>query len=209
MVMVDEAHRSNYDFIDGFARNVRDGLPNASFIGFTGTPIDEKDRSTAEMFGEYIDVYDMTQAIEDGATVKVYYEPRLAKVELPDEAQGEIDDEFDDATSGSEEEISERLKTKWAKVEAIVGSEKRIKELAADIVEHWEARRDVLAGKGMVVTMSRRIAVDLYDEIVALRPRLALRRGRRRARSRSSSPATPPTRRRSSRTSATSRSAAR
>jgi type I restriction enzyme R subunit len=170
VVMVDEAHRSNYDLIDGFARNVRDALPQASFIGFTGTPIDEKDRSTAEIFGEYIDVYDMTQAIEDGVTVKVFYEPRLAKVELPDEARDAIDDEFDDATVGSEEEISERLKSKWAKVEAIVGSDKRIKELASDIVTHWEARRDVLAGKAMVVTMSRRIAVDLYDAIIALRP---------------------------------------
>lgn len=170
VVMVDEAHRSNYDVIDGFARNIRDALPQASFIGFTGTPIDEKDRSTAEIFGEYIDVYDMTQAIEDGVTVKVFYEPRLAKVELPDEAKAEIDDEFDDATTGSEDEISERLKSKWARVEAIVGSEKRIKQLAGDIVDHWEARRAVLAGKGMVVTMSRRIAVDLYDAIIALRP---------------------------------------
>jgi len=170
VVMVDEAHRSNYDMIDGFARNVREALPNASFIGFTGTPIDEKDRSTIEVFGEYIDVYDMTQAIEDGVTVKVFYAPRLARVELPEAAREEIDEEFDDATTGSEDEISERLKTKWAKVEAIVGSEKRIKQLAADIVEHWEARRQVLAGKCMVVTMSRRIAVDLYNEIVRLRP---------------------------------------
>lgn len=170
VVMVDEAHRSNYDLIDGFARNVRDALPEASFIGFTGTPIEDKDRSTPEIFGEYIDVYDMTQAIEDGVTVKVFYEPRLARVDLPEEAREAIDDEFDDATVGSEEEISERLKTKWARVEAIVGSEKRIKELAADIVTHWEARRDVLAGKGMIVTMSRRIAVDLYQAIIALRP---------------------------------------
>lgn len=170
VVMVDEAHRTNYDLIDGFARNVRDALPSASFIGFTGTPIDEKDRSTAEIFGEYIDVYDMTQAIADGATVKVFYEPRLARVELPEDARDEIDDEFDDATVGSEEEISERLKSKWARVEAIVGSEKRIKQLAADIVVHWEARKGVLKGKCMVVAMSRRIAVDLYDAIVALRP---------------------------------------
>ena len=170
VVMVDEAHRTNYDLIDGFARNVRDALPNASFIGFTGTPIDEKDRSTVEIFGEYIDVYDMTQAIADGVTVKVFYEPRLAKVELPEDAQEAIDDEFDDATVGSEDEIAERLKTKWARVEAIVGSEKRIKELATDIVAHWEARKGVLAGKCMVVTMSRRIAVDLYDEIIKLRP---------------------------------------
>jgi type I restriction enzyme R subunit len=170
VVMVDEAHRSNYDLIDGFARNVRDALPNASFIGFTGTPIDEKDRSTAEIFGEYVDVYDMTQAIEDGVTVKVYYEARLARVDLPVEARDEIDDEFDDATVGSEEEIAETLKSKFSRIEAIVGSEKRLKELAADIVEHWEGRREVLAGKGMIVTMSRRIAVDLYNEIVMLRP---------------------------------------
>lgn len=170
VVIVDEAHRSNYDLIDGFARNVRDAMPEASFIGFTGTPIDEKDRSTAEIFGEYIDVYDMTQAIEDGVTVKVFYEPRLAKVELPADAKEAIDDEFDDATVGSEAEISERLKSKWAKVEAIVGTEKRIKELASDIVSHWEARREVLAGKAMIVTMSRRIAVDLYAAIIALRP---------------------------------------
>jgi len=170
VVMVDEAHRSNYDLIDGFARNVRDALPEASFIGFTGTPIEAKDRSTTEIFGEYIDVYDMTQAIEDGVTVRVFYEPRLARVELPEAARESIDAEFDDATTGSEEEIAERLKSKWAQVEAIVGSEKRIKQLAADIVTHWEARRAVLAGKCMVVTMSRRIAVALYEEIVALRP---------------------------------------
>ncbi|MFI5623432.1 type I restriction endonuclease subunit R [Nocardioides sp. NPDC051685] len=170
VVMVDEAHRSNYDVIDGFARNVRDALPGASFIGFTGTPIDEKDRSTAEIFGEYIDVYDMTQAIEDGVTVKVFYEPRLVRVELPEDVKEEIDDQFEDAIQGAEDEISERTKSKWAKVEAIVGSKKRIRDLAVDIVTHWEARRDVLSGKAMIVTMSRRIAVELYDEIIALRP---------------------------------------
>jgi type I restriction enzyme R subunit len=137
--MVDEAHRSNYD-ID---RRLRPQCPRCIAGGllhrFTGTPIDEKDRSTAEIFGEYIDVYDMTQAIEDGVTVKVFYEPRLARVELPKQARERIDHEFEDATVGSEEEISERLKSKWAKVEAIVGAEKRIKELASDIVTHWEA----------------------------------------------------------------------
>ena len=173
VVMVDEAHRSNYDLIDGFARNLRDALPNASFIGFTGTPIDEKDRSTPAVFGEYIDVYDMTQAIDDGVTVKVFYEPRLARVELPEEAKAAIDDEFDDATTGSEDEISERLKSKWSRVEAVVGSQKRIDQLAEDIVAHWEARRAVLAGKGMIVTMSRRIAVDLYEAIIKLRPQWA------------------------------------
>ena len=170
IVMVDEAHRSNYDMIDGFARHLRDALPNASFIGYTGTPIETNDKSTRAVFGNNIDEYDMTQANADGATVKVYYEPRLAKVELPDTAREDLDDEFKNATTGSEEEINERLKSKWAKVEAIVGSDKRLKDLAADIVSHWETRREVLAGKAMVVTMSRRIAVALYDEIVALRP---------------------------------------
>jgi len=168
--MVDEAHRSNYDFIDGFARHLRDALPSATYIGFTGTPIESADRSTRQVFGDDIDVYDLTQAITDGATVKVYYEPRLAKVELPAEAHRALDDAFADATSGTEEEARERLKTRWARVEAIVGSDKRIAELAADIVAHWEQRREVLAGKGMIVAMSRRIAVALYNEIVRLRP---------------------------------------
>ena len=170
VVMVDEAHRSNYDFVDGFARHLRDALPNATYIGFTGTPIESEDRSTRQVFGDYIDVYDLTQAITDGATVKVYYEPRLAKVELPAEAHQALDDAFADATSGTEEEARERLKTRWARVEAIVGSDKRIAELAADIVAHWEQRREVLAGKGMIVAMSRRIAVALYNEIIRLRP---------------------------------------
>jgi type I restriction enzyme, R subunit len=170
VVIVDEAHRSNYDFIDGFARHLRDGLPNATFIGFTGTPIESTDKSTKSVFGEYIDTYDLTQAVEDGATVKVYYEPRLARVELPAGALADIDDAFSDATSGSEEDARDRLKSKWARVEAIVGSDKRIAELAADLVEHWERRRESLAGKAMIVTMSRRIAAALYDEIAKLRP---------------------------------------
>ena len=170
VVMVDEAHRSNYDFVDGFARHLRDGLPNATFIGFTGTPIESTDRSTKQVFGDYIDVYDLTQAVEDGATVKVYYEPRLARVELPKDALGELDEAFATATSGSEEEAKERLKSRWAKVEAIVGSEQRIRELAADIVQHWETRRAVLPGKAMIVTMSRRIAAVLYGEIARIRP---------------------------------------
>lgn len=170
VVMVDEAHRSNYDFIDGFARHLRDGLPNATYIGFTGTPIESADKSTKQVFGDYIDVYDLTQAVADGATVKVLYEPRLAKIELPKSTLAQLDEAFALATSGTEEEAKERLKTRWAQIEAIVGSEKRIKELAADIVEHWEKRREVLAGKAMIVTMSRRIAVALYDEIAKLRP---------------------------------------
>ncbi|BAU31672.1 type I restriction endonuclease subunit R [Microcella alkaliphila] len=170
VVIVDEAHRSNYDFIDGFARHLRDGLPNATFIGFTGTPIESSDKSTKNVFGDYIDTYDLTQAVEDGATVKVFYEPRLARVELPAQAMGEIDSAFRDATSMSEEDARERLKSKWAKVEAIVGSDKRMAELAADLVQHWEQRREAQVGKAMVVTMSRRIAASLYDAIAKLRP---------------------------------------
>jgi type I restriction enzyme R subunit len=170
VVMVDEAHRSNYDFVDGFARHLRDGLPNATYIGFTGTPIESADKSTKQVFGDYIDVYDLTQAVADGATVKVLYEPRLAKIELPKATLAELDDAFALATSGTEEEAKERLKTRWAQIEAIVGSEKRIKELATDIVDHWEKRREVLAGKAMIVAMSRRIAVALYEEIALLRP---------------------------------------
>ena len=170
VVMVDEAHRSNYDFVDGFARHLRDGLPNATFIGFTGTPIESVDRSTRAVFGDYIDVYDLTQAIDDGATVKVFYEPRLARVRLTADALAELDDEFADAVSGTEEQAAERMKSRWARVEAVVGSEQRLAELAVDIVQHWEARREVLAGKAMVVTMSRRIAAALYDQIALLRP---------------------------------------
>lgn len=169
VVMVDEAHRSNYDFVDGFARHLRDGLPNATFIGFTGTPIETEDKSTRNVFGDYIDVYDLTQAVDDGATVKVYYEPRLAKVDLPVSALGALDAAFAVATSGSEEEAKERLKSRWAQIEAVVGSDKRIAELALDIVTHWENRKEALAGKAIIVTMSRRIAVALYDEIALLR----------------------------------------
>ena len=170
VVIADEAHRSNYDFIDGFARHLRDALPNASFIGFTGTPIESDDRSTRQVFGEYIDVYDLTQAVQDGATVKVFYEPRLAQVDLPADVHTQLDEAFAEATSGSEDEAKERLKSRWAKVEAIVGSDKRIRELAADIVTHWESRREALAGKAMIVTMSRRIAAALYAQIIELRP---------------------------------------
>ncbi|MBX3310434.1 MAG: type I restriction endonuclease subunit R [Cryobacterium sp.] len=171
VVMVDEAHRSNYDFIDGFARHLRDGLPNATFIGFTGTPIEAKDRSTTAVFGDVIDTYDLTQAVEDGATVKVLYEARLAKVRLPDDALSDIDDAFADAVSGSEEDAQERLKTRWSRVEAVVGAEDRLEELARDIVAHWEKRKEVMPdAKCMIVTMSRRIAVDLHDKIKALRP---------------------------------------
>lgn len=171
VVMVDEAHRSNYDFIDGFARHLRDGLPNATFIGFTGTPIEAKDRSTTAVFGDVIDTYDLTQAVEDGATVKVLYEARLAKVRLPEDALHDIDSAFTEAVSGSEEDAQERLKSRWSRVEAIVGADERLEELARDIVAHWDKRKEVMPdAKCMIVTMSRRIAVDLHDKIAALRP---------------------------------------
>lgn len=171
VVMVDEAHRSNYDFIDGFARHLRDGLPNATFIGFTGTPIEAKDKSTTAVFGPVIDTYDLTQAVEDGATVKVLYEARLAKVRLPEGAFEDIDDAFAEAVSGTEEDAQERLKNRWSRVEAIVGADERLDELARDILAHWEARHEVMPqSKCMIVTMSRRIAVALHDKIKALRP---------------------------------------
>lgn len=170
VVVVDEAHRSNYDFVDGFARHLRDGLPNATFIGFTGTPIESTDRSTTAVFGEYIDVYDLTQAVEDGATVKVFYEARLAQVKLPREALEDLDDAFAEAVSGTDESAQQQLKSKWTTVESIVGSSERVREIAADIVTHWEARREVIAGKAMIVTMSRRIAAALHDAIAEIRP---------------------------------------
>jgi type I restriction enzyme, R subunit len=170
IVVADEAHRTQYDLIDGLARNLRDALPNAAFIGFTGTPIEAADRNTRAIFGEYIDVYDLTQAVDDGATVKVFYEARLAKVELPSEAREILDSGFAEVTELAEAETRDRLKTRWARVEAIVGARKRIEQVANDIVMHWEARRGALAGKAMVVGMSRRICAELYDAIVKLRP---------------------------------------
>ena len=170
VVLADEAHRTQYDLIDGLARNLRDALPNAAFMGFTGTPIETTDKDTRAIFGEYVDIYDLTQAVEDGATVKVYYEARLAKVELPEEARAVIDEEFEEVTETMELEPRERLKTRWARIEAIVGTEKRLAEVAQDIVEHWEKRRVAELGKGLIVCMSRRICVDLYDQIVKLRP---------------------------------------
>ncbi len=170
VVIADEAHRSQYDFLDGYARHLHDALPNATYLGFTGTPIETADKSTRQVFGDYIDIYDLTRAVEDGATVRIFYESRLAKVSLPEEARSAIDDEVDDVTEGTETEIAERAKSRWARLEAIVGADDRLDAIAADIVEHWEARRSNLLGKAMVVCMSRRICVELYDRIVALRP---------------------------------------
>jgi type I restriction enzyme R subunit len=170
IVVADEAHRTQYDLLDGLARNLRDALPNASFMGFTGTPIETADKDTRAIFGEYIDIYDLTQAVEDEATVKVFYEARLARVELPEAVLSDLDQRFEFATERTDDEVREQLKSRWARVEAIVGASKRVGEVAKDIVEHWEARRSVQLGKGLIVCMSRRICVDLYDEIVRLRP---------------------------------------
>ncbi len=170
VVIADEAHRSQYDFIDGFARHMRDALPGASFIGFTGTPIELQDANTRAVFGDYISVYDIQRAVEDGATVPIYYESRLAKLALDETERPSIDTDFEEATEGEEVERKEKLKTKWAQLEAIVGSGKRLAILAGDIVEHFETRGEAMDGKAMIVCMSRRICVELYREIVKLRP---------------------------------------
>ncbi len=170
VVIADEAHRSQYDFIDGFAAHVRDALPHASFIGFTGTPIELADANTRAVFGDYISVYDIQRAQEDGATVKIYYESRLAKLALSEAERPTIDTEFEEVTEGEEVERREKLRSKWAQVEAIVGTEKRLALVARDLVEHYEKRLDAMEGKAMIVCMSRRICVDLYAEIVKLRP---------------------------------------
>jgi type I restriction enzyme R subunit len=170
VVIADEAHRSQYDFIDGFARHLRDALPNASFIGFTGTPIELTDANTRAVFGEYIDVYDIQRAVEDEATVKIYYESRLAKLDLDQDQKPHLDQEFEEITENEEETRRERLKSKWAALEAVVGAEKRTALVAQDLVAHFEKRLEALDGKAMIVCMSRRICVDLYNEIVRLRP---------------------------------------
>jgi len=170
VVIADEAHRSQYDFIDGFARHMRDALPHASFIGFTGTPIEKTDANTRAVFGDYISVYDIQRAVTDGATVPIYYESRLAKLELKEAERPNIDPEFEEATEGEEVERKEKLKSRWAQLEAVVGSENRIKLVARDLVEHFENRLTTLDGKAMVVCMSRRICVELYREIAKLRP---------------------------------------
>jgi type I restriction enzyme R subunit len=170
VVIADEAHRSQYDFIDGFARHMRDALPNASFIGFTGTPIEKTDANTRAVFGDYISVYDIQRAVFDGATVPIYYESRLAKLQLKDSERPKIDPKFEEVTEGEEVDRKEKLKSRWAQLEAVVGSETRIKLMARDLVDHFEARLATMDGKAMVVVMSRRIAVELYRELVALRP---------------------------------------
>ncbi len=170
VVIADEAHRSQYDFVDGFARHMRDALPNASFIGFTGTPIELADANTRAVFGDHISVYDIQRAVEDGATVPIYYESRLARLALDEHEKPRIDPGFEEATEGEEVDRREKLKTKWAQLEAIVGAEKRIALVAQDVVEHFDRRLEAMDGKAMVVCMSRRICIDLYRELVRLRP---------------------------------------
>ena len=170
VVIADEAHRSQYDFIDGYAKHMRDALPNASFIGFTGTPIEKEDKNTTAVFGDYIHVYDIQQAVEDGATVKIYYESRLAKIELSEGDQKILDERVEEVTE--DDELTEKQKrfAKWASKEAIVGSEQRLKQVALDLVNHFENRISATEGKGMIVCMSRRICVALHNEIIKIRP---------------------------------------
>nr|EES52931.1 MAG: type I site-specific deoxyribonuclease, HsdR family [Leptospirillum ferrodiazotrophum] len=170
VVIADEAHRSQYDLMDGFARHMRDALPNASFIGFTGTPVELSDRNTKAIFGDYISVYDIQRAVDDGATVPIYYESRLAKLDLPEAEKPHIDQEFEEVTETEEEERKEKLKSKWAALEAVVGTEKRIGLMARDIVDHFEKRLEALDGKAMIVCMSRRICLDLHKALISLRP---------------------------------------
>lgn len=181
--IADEAHRSQYgltakfntktgDFKYGYARNMRNALPNATFIGFTGTPVDLADRSTREIFGDYIDVYDMTQAVEDGATVPIYYENRVAKLSLDEELLRQVDEEYQNLidTNQATDDIVDKSKKELSRIEIIIGSQERIKMLAEDIINHYENRQDVLTGKAMIVSMSRRTAIHLYQEIISQRP---------------------------------------
>src|SRR5690606_16952612 len=180
-VVDDEAHRSQYGFnakLDkttgkrryGYAHYIRQGLPNASFIGFTGTPIEAEDVNTPAIFGEYIDVYDISRAVEDGATVPIFYESRLARIEVDDDEKPKIDAEIEEILEDDTLTEQEKQKAKWTTVERLVGAEKRLSQISADLVAHLEARLEGMDGRAMAVCMSRRICVDLYNEIVKLRP---------------------------------------
>lgn len=188
VVVADEAHRTQYGFSAslkvpdlkvaeasaryqvGYAQHLRDALPNATFVAFTGTPVSSEDRDTRAVFGDYIHVYDMQQAKEDGATVAIYYESRLAKLSLKDTELAHIDEEVDELAEDEEEDQQSRLKSRWAALEKVVGAEPRIKSVATDLVAHFEERNQAQSGKAMVVAMSREICVHLYDAIIALRP---------------------------------------
>jgi type I restriction enzyme, R subunit len=169
VVIVDEAHRSQYDFIDGLAKNLRDALPKATFVGFTGTPIEKADKSTQNVFGNYVDVYDVSQAVEDKVTVKIFYENRLVKINLKPEELLTIDKDFEELAE-NEEVKGIITKTKWANLERLVGDNTRIKQVAKDIVEHFSQRQEIMSGKGMIVCMSRRICIDLFNEIIKIKP---------------------------------------
>src|SRR5690554_6232120 len=188
VVIADEAHRTQYGFkaktvdekdehgnvigkktVYGFAKYMRDALPNATYIGFTGTPIENTDVNTPAVFGNYIDVYDIAQAVEDGATVRIYYESRLAKVNLSEEGK-KLVEELDEELDGEELTETQKAKAKWTQLEALIGSENRVKNVANDIIQHFSQRQEVFEGKGMIVAMSRRIAADLYEEIIKLKP---------------------------------------
>jgi type I restriction enzyme R subunit len=170
VVVADEAHRSQYDFLDGFAKYMRDALPNASFIGFTGTPIESSDRNTQAVFGNYVDVYDIQQAVNDRATVPIFYESRLAKVHFSESEKVHLDEQFEELTETEELTNRQQLRAKWTRLEAIVGNPNRVNKIAEDLVYHFEQRSAVLDGKAMIVCMSRRICVELHDAIVKLRP---------------------------------------
>ncbi len=170
IVIADEAHRSQYDFIDGFAKHLRDALPNATFIGFTGTPIESSDRNTQAVFGNYVDIYDIQQAVQDKATVPIYYESRLAKVHFAENEKVKLDEQFEELTEGEEMSNRQQMRAKWSRLEAIVGNPNRIQKIAEDIIYHFEQRNAVLEGKAMIVCMSRRICVELYDAIIKIRP---------------------------------------
>jgi type I site-specific restriction-modification system R (restriction) subunit/very-short-patch-repair endonuclease len=188
VVIADEAHRTQYGFkaktiddknekgdvigkkiVYGFAKYMRDALPNATYLGFTGTPIENTDVNTPAVFGNYVDIYDIAQAVEDGATVRIYYESRLAKVNLSEEGKKLVDD-LDDELDQEDLTDTQKAKAKWTQLEALVGSENRINQIAKDIIEHFGQRQAVFDGKGMIVTMSRRIAADLYEAIIKLKP---------------------------------------
>mgnify|MGYP001016206909 CR=1 FL=1 len=170
VVIADEAHRSQYDFIDGYAKYMRDALPNATFIGFTGTPIETTDRNTQAVFGNYIDIYDIQQAVNDHATVPIFYESRLAKVNFNEAEKVNLDEQFEELTEGEELSNRQQMRAKWTRLEAIVGNPNRIQKIAEDLIYHFEQRIAVLDGKAMIVCMSRRICVDLYNAIIKIRP---------------------------------------
>jgi len=170
VVIADEAHRSQYEFITGFARHIRDALPNATFIGFTGTPIELSDRNTFAVFGNTISTYDIQQAVRDKATVPIYYESRIANLDLPESLLPQIDEELEEVTEGEEVERVERLKTKWAQLEEIVGTPKRLTLVVDDLLSHFDERLSAMEGKALIVCMSRRICVEVYNEIIRDHP---------------------------------------